>query len=117
MILRIFLVWFLFGLLVFYTVSTFDVKTYNTWIYFYYTWAKANDVLLMTTIYLNPKNSKLIRPALIVAIARLLWEVGAWALGLQSTNPIIVGSLFLILIAVCLFITIKETAKWQRQKL
>lgn len=100
-----------------YTIATFDAKVYTNIYYSYYLWAKTNDVLLMTAIYLHPKNSKYIIPALIVGVARFLWEIIAWLLGLQSTNPIIVGSLFIILITVCLFITIKETIRWQRQKL
>lgn len=115
MTLRIFIVWYLMGLLLFYTAATFYVHEYNNWGYFYYLWAKGSDVLLIVTVLMRPRNSRDILPALIVAAARFLWEIVAWIIGLQSTNPVLVGSLFITLIFVCLLITIKEIINWPKR--
>ena|SRR6185295_10641306 len=115
MIIRLTILVYLLGLLTFYTAATFYVNEYNTWSYAYYTWQKTSDLLLMATIASHPKDYKIIKPLLYLAGARLVWEVVAWVVGYQATNPVIVGSLFIILITICLFITIKDIIKWQRQ--
>ena len=116
MMIRIAILWYLIGLLLFYTVATFDVQSYNNWGYFYYGWQKLCDILFIVTILLRPKSSQVIQPVLYIAFARFLWEIISFSCGFQSTTPIIVGSLFIILIIVCLFITIKEITRWRRLK-
>lgn len=116
MIIRITILFYLLGLLVFYTAATFANESYTTWSYVYYMWQKTSDFLLMATIALRPKDSKIIIPVIYLAAARLLWEIAAWVMGLQATNPVMVGSLFIILIILCIFITIKDIKKWHRLK-
>lgn len=116
MIVKITIIFYLLGLLTFYTASTFYLNAYNTWSYAYYMWQKTSDLLLMSTIAMRPKESKLIIPVIYLAGVRLGWEIASWILGMQATNPVMVGSLFIILITLCLFITIKDLKKWHKRK-
>lgn len=114
MIVPIAISWYLIGLLVFYTSATFHPTAYNTWNHAYYLWAKVNDALFLYIIIAYPKAiRKQVKPAIFLAIVRAVWEVISWITGVQTNNTVAVGILFIILIVICLYLTIKETIQWR----
>lgn len=115
MIVRIAILWYLLGLMVFYTAATFPYFHYNTWSYSYYLWAKASDILLLLSLRSRPKNSSEIFPILIFAGIRFAWEIISLITGIKVNDTRVIGILFIILILLCLFIIIKET-RWRKLK-
>jgi hypothetical protein len=71
MITRVFILWYLIGLLIFTTGATFTTS-YNSWSHFYYVWAKASDVLVILAC-LYGKVEKSLNAVLAFALVRLVW--------------------------------------------
>ena len=113
--LRIFIAFLFIGLLVFFTQATFMPDTFTAWNKGYYLWAKSVDVLFGLALLSRPKDLSIFRPAFIVIVARwaveILFVFGAFKL---NDNKVI-GVLFLILVAVCLYMFIKEI-KWLKAR-
>lgn len=106
-ILRILILVFLIGLLIFYKSALFGTRT---WDWMYYFWDKGCNVLAFWTIYLLVKDGyrKIVAPVLVFSIIRFTWEVASYFTKITVNNSQAVAALFIILVCVILYLFIKE---------
>ena len=107
------LIWYLLGLIVFYTFGQIGI---DYWAEIYYVWDKAKDVLFIWAIYQLIKGKAFLW-VLIFSIIRFVWEIFSLILGTSVNNEKAVAALFLILSILCLAILLRDVSKWRKQNL
>ena len=110
--LKFFLIWFLIGMTVFYHLADFSQPV---WSHIYYVWDKGKDVLVMAAlIAVAPRFKKFVLPIFIFSIIRFLWEVASWVIQADINNSKVIDYLFLLCLAVYLWIFTNEWKEWQK---
>jgi len=114
-VIKVAVVWFLMGLLFFYTAAVF--KSYDAlpnWIY--YCWAKFDSVLMWIVVYELCRRDmrKIIFPVLIFSIIRFIWDIVSFFTGVSVNNSSAVGFLFMLLVTVIFYLYLKELIRWQK---
>jgi hypothetical protein len=114
MILRVAISLYLTGLLMFYSFAAFEI-TYWSWLY--YGWDKlfGCSALLWYVVLIHTKEKHLVKPVFVFSIIRFLWEIMSYFTGVTVSNEIAIAVLFILLIAVCLYLFIKDL-KWLKAR-
>lgn len=105
---------YLLGMLVFYTMATFDKESWQgrAWVTAYYLWSKSLDLLLGAAILSRPAQLKIFKPVFYLIVARWMWDIICLITGWNINNKQGIGVLFILFTLVSLLIFIKQ---WRKQ--
>jgi hypothetical protein len=107
--------WYITGLMIFLTTGLLD---YNGFYPYYYLWDKAKDVIFLAAI-LRPipfKERWAVKPILIYAIIRFVWEIIVTVTGWKINDVKAMAILFLAMLAVCLYLMVTDLRKCLKQR-
>lgn len=103
---------YIVGLLVFYVWGIVNTG----WHEYYYLWDKGKDLLVFIAMYeiANKRLKKAIKPVIIFSIIRFLWQVISSVTSSDINNVKAVDYLFVTLVLVCSYLTIKDLYEWHK---
>ena len=110
------LLWYIIGIVSFLTYANFGGAV---WPEIFYVWDKVKDVLLFAAAYaLCPAKVKpFVRPVLIYAVIRFIWEIISAITGVTINDHRAVNTLFLVMAVVVAVLLIKDIeARWNKLK-
>lgn len=112
--LRAGIILYVIGLTVFYVEATFERWW---WHEIYYLWDKCLLVFLFWGIHqIVPREKKrIVFPVLIFSIIRLVWQIVVSITGWEINDARAVAALFILLSALCSYLTLKGLIKWERK--
>ena len=101
------IVFFIAGLLLFYTKAIFDFELWNA---VYFLWDKGKDLLILIVLWdiVNKKSRKILTPVLWLSGIRFLWEIVSLISGVNVNNNLWVAVFFTLLSIYVLYATIKN---------
>lgn len=107
------IIWYTIGLMFLYADRTMNLQAYSE---VYFLWDKGKDFLLFITIWKAGNDRRYVKPLVIFTGLRLLWELISIKTGWNISNTKAVGILFMALLLVAGWVTIKDLKKWRNQK-
>jgi len=110
---RIEVTFYCMGLLTFLVFANFAPEgMYNKWNWLYYWWEKifGAGFVIWLAIYIkcSSRNRVIVAPVLLYSLIRVFWDVISFFVGAHINSPIIIAILFIILLGICYWFTLRE---------
>lgn len=101
------------GLLVFLIFANFAPEgLYNKWNWLYYWWEKifGAGIVVWLSVYFNcsSRERSIVAPVIIFSAIRIFWDVVSFFFGVHINSPFAVAILFIILLAICYWLTLRK---------